>query len=102
MAWQSVIKISKRTVNALTVETGDAAFWDRKLSGFGVRVYTTGRKVYVVQTRGPTGSLRRVTIGRDVKMTAEAACRYGGGARLGFGSVPGIKGIVECRRRFSV
>ena len=62
MAWQSVIKKSKRTVDALTVETGDAAFWDRKLSGFGVRVYTTGRKVYVVQTRVSTGNLRRVTI----------------------------------------
>ena len=29
----------------------------------------------MVQTRGPTGSLRRVTIGRDTKMTAEAARR---------------------------
>ena len=29
----------------------------------------------MVQTRGPTGSLRRVTIGRDVKVTAEAARR---------------------------
>ena len=29
----------------------------------------------MVKTRGPTGSLRRVTIGRDTKMTAEAARR---------------------------
>ena len=39
------------------------------------RCDATGRKVYVVKTRGPTGSLRRVTIGRDTKMTAEAARR---------------------------
>ncbi len=73
MARQNAIRISKRTVDALTVESGDAAFWDRELTGFGVRVYATGRKVYVVQTRGPTGSLKRVTIGRDVEMTAETA-----------------------------
>ena len=72
---QNAIKISKRTVDALTVETSDAVFLDQELSGFGVPVYATGRKVYVVvQTRLPTGSLGRVTIGRDVKMTAEAAC----------------------------
>ncbi len=75
MARQNAIKISKRTVDALSVETGDAVFWDRELPGFGVRVYATERKVYVVQTRGPTGSLRRVLIGRDVKMTAEVARR---------------------------
>ena len=75
MARQNAIRISKRMVDALTVETGDALFWDRELTGFGVRVYATGRKVYVVQMRGPTGSLRRVTIGRDVEITAEAARR---------------------------
>ena len=75
MARQNAIRISKRTVDALTAETGDAVFWDRELTGFGVRVYATGRKVYVVQTRGPTGSLKRVAIGRDVEMTAETARR---------------------------
>ena len=48
MARQNASKISKRTVDALTVETGDAVFRDRELSGFGVRVYAIGRKVYVV------------------------------------------------------
>ena len=75
MARQNAIGISKRTVDALTVETGDAVFWDRELEGFGVRVYASGRKVYVVQMRGPTGSLKRITIGRDVTMTAETARR---------------------------
>ena len=36
----------------------DTVFWDSELLGFGVRVYPTGRKVYVVQTRAAarTGS----------------------------------------------
>ena len=75
MARQNGIKITRRSVEALTVEAGDAVFWDRELAGFGVRVYASGRKVYVVQTRGPTGRVKRVTIGRDVKVTAEKARR---------------------------
>ena len=42
------------------------------ISGFGVRVYTTGRKVYVVQTRGPGGP-KRVSLGRHGEVTAEQA-----------------------------
>ena len=66
-------KLSKRTVDALRVESKDAVFWDRDLPGFGVRVYSTGRKVYVVQTRGPGGRPRRVTIGRHGEMSADEA-----------------------------
>ena len=31
----------------------DTVVWDRALTGFGVRVYPSGTKVYVVQARGP-------------------------------------------------
>ena len=60
MPGQKPIRISKRSVEGLAVESGDTLFWDRDLSGFGVRVYATGRKVYVVQVRGPTGKPKRV------------------------------------------
>ena len=43
--------ISRRTVEGLPVEEREAVFWDRELSGFGVRVYPSGSKVYLVQTR---------------------------------------------------
>ena len=43
--------ISKRTVDALSVQDRDAVFWDDRLPGFGVRVYPSGSKVYVVQSR---------------------------------------------------
>ena len=53
--------ISKRTVDGLSVGDKDTVFWDRELSGFGVRVYPSGAKVYVVQTRA-LGCQRRSKI----------------------------------------
>ena len=47
--------LSNRTVAALRV-TRDTVFWDRDLTGFGVRVYPTGGKVYVAQARGARGT----------------------------------------------
>ena len=59
MPRRSDIKLTKRVVDALSVEKSDAVFWDRELAGFGVRVYATGRKVYVVQSRGSVGAQAR-------------------------------------------
>ena len=64
--------ISKRTVDALTVEDRDAVFSDDRIPGFGVRVYPSGSKVYVVQTRHRRKS-RRVTLGRHGVITADQA-----------------------------
>ena len=66
--------ISKRTVDALAVGNRDAVFWDDRLPGFGVRVYPSGAKVYVVQTRH-LGRSRRVTLGRHGIITADQARR---------------------------
>ena len=43
-------------------------FWDRDLPGFGVRVYSNGVKVYVVQTRG-SGKSKHVSLGRNGRMS---------------------------------
>ena len=68
------LTISKRTVDGLSVESKDAVFWDRDLAGFGVRVYPSGRKIFVVQTRGPRG-IRRVSLGRHGELAADQARR---------------------------
>ena len=65
--------LSNRTVAALRV-TRDTVFWDRETTGFGVRVYPSGGKVYVAQARGPEG-LKRVTVGRHGVIGAEQARR---------------------------
>ena len=63
--------ISKRTVESLSVQK-DMVFWDSELPGFGIRVYPTGSKVYIAQTRAK-GTSKRVTIGRHGVITAEQA-----------------------------
>ena len=62
MPKRSTLRLTTRSVAALRVTGKDAVYWDRDLAGFGVRVQVSGRKVYVVQSRGPAG-LRRVTLG---------------------------------------
>ena len=74
MAKLQTVSITKRTVDRLSVEDRDAVFWDRDLPGFGVRVYPSGAKVFVVQCRG-SGRSQRVTLGRYGLMTVEAARR---------------------------
>ena len=65
--------ITQRTVEALSV-VKDTVFWDTELPGFGVRVYPSGSKYYVVQTRGPDGS-KRLTLGRHGVIAADEARR---------------------------
>ena len=65
--------LSNRTVAALQVAR-DTVFWDRELTGFGVRVYPSGGKVYVAQARGSDGP-KRVTVGRHDVLNAEQARR---------------------------
>ena len=64
--------ISKRAVDALRADGNDALYWDRDLAGFGVRVAASGRKTYIVQSRGPNGSVR-VTIGSHGTITPDQA-----------------------------
>ena len=66
--------ISRRTVEALPVGDREAVYWDSELQGFGVRVYPSGSRVYLVQTRAD-GKSRRLTVGRHGLITAEQARR---------------------------
>ena len=63
MPKRSTLRLTKRIVERLQADGKDAIFWDADLAGFGVRVHTTGRKLYIVQSRGPAG-LKRITLGR--------------------------------------
>ena len=47
--------------------------WDRDLPGFGIRVHATGRKVWCVQVRGPSGKPKRKAHGQYGEITPEKA-----------------------------
>ena len=64
--------LTKRIVDRLAVNGKDAVFWDCDLPGFGVRVYATGRKVYVVQARR-NGKSIRATVGRHGDVAPDEA-----------------------------
>ena len=73
------IAIAKRTVDALQ-PTGKARIaWDDKLTGFGVRVYPSGRKSYIVNYRAGDGGRKapnkRIMLGRCDRISAERARR---------------------------
>ena len=72
MAQAQYRTLSKRVVDRLSVNGKDAIFWDPDLAGFGVRVYPSGKKVFVVQTRA-FGRSKRVTLGTYGKLTPEQA-----------------------------
>lgn len=67
------MKVSKRTVEKLKQSEKDQFFWDDSLKGFGVKVYKSGRKTFIVQAR-LNGQLKRYTIGTyGSPWTAETA-----------------------------
>ncbi len=70
-----MVKITKRTVDAVAGQARERVIWDDDLKGFGVRVHPTGRKVYIVKTRY-RGRPVKVTIGPHGAVTpADARTR---------------------------
>lgn len=65
-------RITKRSVDAIKADGTDTVYWDGELTGFGLRVRRSGRKVYVVQTR-VDGKLRWYTIGAPGVVSADRA-----------------------------
>lgn len=65
-------RLTKRFVDQISPGTTEMVHWDSELLGFGIRVWPSGRKVYLVMTR-VKGRLRRITIGSHRVVTAEKA-----------------------------
>lgn len=55
-------KITKRVVDAAQVREKDYVIWDEELLGFGLRVFASGKRSYVIQYRA-AGRSPRYTIG---------------------------------------
>jgi hypothetical protein len=77
-------KITKRTVDAIKANEADQFVWDADLKGFGLKVTTTGSKVYILQYRmgGRGAPTKRFTIGRHGALTPEQARKEAAGTIL--------------------
>lgn len=65
-------RLTKRTVDAADIRERDYFIWDDDLPGFGLRVFASGKKSYLIQYRA-AGRSRRYTIGLHGVWTPETA-----------------------------
>lgn len=69
-------KITKRVVDSTKKPdkgAGDLFVWDSEIRGFGLRVFETGLKSFVLQYRNNEGRTRRMALGRFGVLTVEQA-----------------------------
>ena len=98
------MKLTKTTVEALPIPgTESSIFWDDELSGFGVRVWSSGKRSYIVQGRA-NGKSRRVVIGQHGKplkdnstLTADKARKLAMGLIADFSK--DIDPVIEKQRK---
>ena len=76
-------RITKRLVEAALAEAKDYFIWDDELPGFGIRIFASGKRSYIIQYR-TQGRSRRLTIGMHGIWTPEMARRE---ARIQLGRV---------------
>lgn len=103
------MKLTKRAIDALTYNrmSGAQCEWDDDLAGFGIRVYPTGRKAFVVTYRAD-GRQRFFTLGRYGELTVHqartramevlASVRRGedpSGDRIAYREAPTMKDVCE-------
>jgi integrase len=84
------IRLTKRTVEAAPRREAEYFLWDSDLAGYGLRVWPSGRRTYVVQYRvhgGRGGRQRRLTLGTFPALlpdrARDRAAEVLAGARLG-------------------
>lgn len=67
------MKLNKRTVDGLETSSSEYFVWDTELPGFGIRVFPSGRKTYMIQYRDVGRRTRRKTVGKHGTVTADEA-----------------------------
>ena len=88
-------RITKATIGKLVCPPGqkEAFFWDDEISGLGLRVYPSGRKVWVLQYRDAGSRTRRLPIGQSSAIDPAAARKLAGEClrRVAGGANPSVE-----------
>ena len=68
-------KLRKRVVDAARTDGREDFIWDEDLPGFGLRIFASGKKSYLVQYKlgGRGGRTRRMSLGLHGKLTPDEA-----------------------------
>jgi integrase len=89
------IRITKTMVGKLACPAGqkEAFYWDGEISGLGLRVYPSGRKVWVLQYRDTGSRTRRLPIGQASAIDPAAARQLAGDwlRRVAGGANPSVE-----------
>ncbi len=67
------MNLTARAAAAIEPTAKDRIVWDDRLAGFGLRVFPSGTRKWVIQYRNADGQTRRLGLGPFPKMSAEAA-----------------------------
>lgn len=67
------MKITKQTIKDIGIPERETWIWDSTLPGFGLRVWPSGRAVYVLRYRTSAGTQRKLTLGDARVMTPDEA-----------------------------
>lgn len=87
-------KLTKRVVDAAEVREKDHVIWDDELPGFGLRVFKSGKRSYILQYRA-AGRSRRYTIGLHGIWTPDTARKE---ARVQLGKIAQGENPAEARQ----
>jgi len=69
----TAIRLTKSLVEKAEPQEKPYYLWDNRLSGFGCRIYPTGKKSYILAYRNETGVQKRPVLGRHGIITLEDA-----------------------------
>jgi len=67
------LKLTKQLVDSTNICEKDYILWDSQLPGFGLRVFSSGTKSYIIQYRNAAGRNRRMSLGKHGVLTVEEA-----------------------------
>src|SRR5262249_7548376 len=72
-SWKKVLRLNKKSIDAIRWPNRDQIFWDDTLKGFVLRVNPGGERTFLIQYRNAQGRSRRISIGSYGKLTPEEA-----------------------------